>query len=85
LAEELGRSPEAMTDLITYVKDRPGHDLRYAVDASKLQTELGWRPTESFDTGLGKTVRWYLDNKGWVDQVRSGEYRHWIEQNYTKR
>lgn len=85
VAEELGRVVGDVASLITYVKDRPGHDFRYAIDASKLKAELGWSPTENFESGLKKTVRWYLDNKEWVDKVRSGEYRQWIEQNYAKR
>lgn len=68
--------------LITFVKDRPGHDRRYAIDASKIQLELGWRPRETFDTGLQKTVQWYLDHPDWVGQVRSGEYRTWIRERY---
>ncbi|WP_175922337.1 dTDP-glucose 4,6-dehydratase [Burkholderia latens] len=70
---------------ITYVKDRPGHDRRYAIDASKLERELGWRPAETFETGLARTVRWYLDNQQWVDEVASGEYRKWVETNYAER
>ncbi|QCB46323.1 dTDP-glucose 4,6-dehydratase [Hydrogenophaga sp. PAMC20947] len=67
---------------ITYVKDRPGHDRRYAVDATKIHRELGWKPSETFETGIRKTVRWYLDNQTWVDQVQSGEYRNWMGQQY---
>jgi dTDP-glucose 4,6-dehydratase len=72
-------------ELITYVTDRPGHDRRYAIDARKIRAEIGWVPRETFATGLARTVRWYLDNPEWVAQVRSGEYRHWIEKNYQKR
>lgn len=68
--------------LITFVKDRPGHDRRYAIDSSKLQQELGWQPEESFETGLRKTVKWYLENLEWVNRVRSGEYQQWIEKHY---
>jgi dTDP-glucose 4,6-dehydratase len=68
--------------LITYVKDRPGHDRRYAIDARKLERELGWRPAETFDTGIRKTVRWYLDNQPWVNDVLSGGYRDWVTQQY---
>lgn len=70
-------------DLITYVKDRPGHDRRYAIDASKIEKELNWRPAETFETGIRKTVEWYLDNANWVEQVISGEYRHWVERQYA--
>ena len=69
--------------LVTFVKDRPGHDRRYAIDASKLRRELGWRPAESFETGMRKTVRWYVDNAAWVAAVTSGEYHKWISLNYA--
>ena len=69
-------------ELITFVKDRPGHDWRYAIDFSKLRTELGWAPSESFQTGIEKTVRWYLENQDWINRVRSGEYQHWIDTQY---
>jgi dTDP-glucose 4,6-dehydratase len=85
VANELGRSYESLVGQIEYVKDRPGHDFRYAIDASKIKAELGWKPTESFETGLQRTVSWYLANTNWIEQVRSGEYRRWIEQNYTQR
>jgi dTDP-glucose 4,6-dehydratase len=71
--------------LITYVKDRPGHDRRYAIDCRKLQGELGWAPKESFATGISKTVEWYLGNAEWVQKIVSGEYRNWIEGNYSSR
>ena len=71
--------------LITYVKDRPGHDRRYAIDASKLSRELGWRPAANFEEGLRKTVRWYLDNAAWIESVRTGAYMEWITRNYTER
>lgn len=67
---------------ITFVKDRPGHDRRYAIDATKVERELAWRPQETFETGLRKTVRWYLDNQPWVQNVTSGGYRQWIERQY---
>jgi dTDP-glucose 4,6-dehydratase len=68
---------------ITYVTDRPGHDRRYAIDASKLERELGWRPGETFETGLRKTVQWYLDNQDWVRGVTSGAYRDWVDKQYA--
>ena len=68
--------------LITFVKDRPGHDRRYAIDCTKLESELGWKPKASFETGLEKTIDWYIDNKDWVERVRSGEYRRWLESHY---
>jgi dTDP-glucose 4,6-dehydratase len=71
--------------LIQYVQDRPGHDRRYAIDARKLEGELGWRPQESFETGLRKTVEWYLANADWVEGVTSGAYQQWITQNYSGR
>lgn len=70
-------------DQITYVKDRPGHDRRYAIDARKLERELGWKPAETFETGLRKTVQWYLDNQVWVQEVMSGEYRNWVTRQYA--
>jgi dTDP-glucose 4,6-dehydratase len=72
-------------ELIGFVADRPGHDRRYAIDAGKISRELGWRPAESFESGLRKTVAWYLDNPEWVAHVMSGAYRNWIEKNYGKR
>ena len=70
---------------ITYVKDRPGHDRRYAIDAGKIEAELGWRPAETFETGIRKTVEWYLANPDWVRHVQSGSYREWIQSNYLDR
>ena len=71
--------------LITYVTDRPGHDRRYAIDARKLERELGWKPAETFETGIRKTVRWYLDHADWVAHVQSGAYRDWVSTNYSDR
>ena len=71
--------------LITYVKDRPGHDRRYAIDARKIERELGWKPMETFETGIRKTVRWYLDHQDWVENIISGEYRDWVGRNYGER
>ena len=70
---------------ITYVTDRPGHDRRYAIDATKIERELGWRPAETFETGIRKTIRWYLDHAQWVANVQSGAYREWVEKNYEGR
>jgi dTDP-glucose 4,6-dehydratase len=72
-------------DLITFVNDRPGHDRRYAINCDKIKSELGWQPSVTFDDGLEKTVRWYLEHRQWIDNVRSGEYMKWIEKNYGKR
>ena len=72
-------------DLVNFVKDRPGHDRRYAIDCSKIEQELGWNAEESFSSGLKKTVEWYLQNSTWVEQVRSGSYRSWIKLNYEQR
>lgn len=85
VAEETGKDPEELRRLITFVKDRPGHDRRYAIDCSKIKRELGWKQTVSFDKGLRHTVRWYLGNRKWVDRVRSGAYRDWIQRNYEQR
>ena len=70
---------------ITYVTDRPGHDRRYAIDARKIEQELGWKPAETFATGIRKTVQWYLENQDWVGNVQSGAYREWVEKNYGER
>jgi dTDP-glucose 4,6-dehydratase len=69
--------------LITFVKDRPGHDRRYAIDASKIERELGWRPRETFESGIRKTMAWYLANEEWVREVTSGAYRQWIATQYS--
>jgi dTDP-glucose 4,6-dehydratase len=71
--------------LITFVKDRPGHDRRYAIDAGKIEHELGWTPSETFESGIRKTVAWYLANQDWVTHVTSGEYRNWVSENYAAR
>jgi dTDP-glucose 4,6-dehydratase len=71
--------------LLTHVTDRPGHDRRYAMNTQKITDELGWRPSETFDSGLCKTVSWYLDNGEWVSSVASGEYRNWVDKNYAER
>nr|WP_297351262.1 dTDP-glucose 4,6-dehydratase [uncultured Caldimonas sp.] len=83
LLDELRPDPAGPRErLITFVADRPGHDRRYAIDASKIERELGWRPAETFESGIRKTVQWYLDNPEWVEQVQSGAYRDWVAQQY---
>ena len=89
ILEELRPLPVASSftyhSLITYVTDRPGHDRRYAIDASKIERELGWKPSETFETGIRKTIQWYLENQNWVSNVQSNLYREWVEKNYTER
>jgi dTDP-glucose 4,6-dehydratase len=85
ILDELRPGPARHSTLVTYVKDRPGHDRRYAMDARKIERELGWRPRERFETGLRKTVEWYLAHLAWVDGIASGAYRTWIDLNYGKR
>jgi dTDP-glucose 4,6-dehydratase len=85
MAEELGQEESALKNLITFVKDRPGHDLRYAIDSGKLKAELGWSPAEDLKTGLRKTVKWYLANPGWISNVQSGAYQTWLNTNYGGR
>ncbi len=72
-------------ELITYVKDRPGHDRRYAIDPSKIASEIGWQPAETFESGIRKTVTWYLENRAWVDNIANGSYQNWISKNYEAR
>jgi dTDP-glucose 4,6-dehydratase len=83
--KKLGRTEGESAKLITYVKDRQGHDLRYAIDASKLNTELGWKPSLQFEEGLEKTVDWYLNNQEWIDHVLSGSYHQYYQQQYANR
>ena len=78
---ELGKSE----DLITYVTDRPGHDMRYAIDPTKIHEELGWLPETKFDDGIKKTIKWYLDNKKWWENIISGEYQNYYEKQYGNR
>jgi len=73
---------ESYQTQIEFVRDRPGHDRRYAVDSSKIQTELGWKPAQTFETGMRQTVDWYLNNTMWVERIISGEYRQWVERQY---
>jgi len=83
LVDEIAPRTAKRRELITFVKDRPGHDRRYAMDARKIERELGWRPKETFETGIRKTVRWYLENEEWVHDVTSGSYRQWIATHYS--
>jgi len=83
--KKLDRPAGASARLITYVKDRPGHDLRYAIDATKLNKELGWKPSLQFEEGLEKTVDWYLNNEEWINHVTSGNYQHYYDDQYVKR
>ena len=85
LLDELRPDPAGPRErLLTFVKDRPGHDRRYAIDARKIERELGWRPEETFETGIRKTVSWYLDHGPWVERVASGAYREWVERQYGR-
>ncbi|WP_319559799.1 dTDP-glucose 4,6-dehydratase [Marispirochaeta sp.] len=85
VAARSGKDPAAIRETITFVKDRPGHDRRYAIDCGKIKKELGWRQSVSFEEGLARTVDWYLDNPGWTESIRSGEYQDWIARNYGGR
>ena len=86
ILDELRPRPSGKHEsLIEFVKDRPGHDRRYAIDSSKITRELDWKPNETFESGLRKTVTWYLDNPAWIAEVTSGEYRKWVEKNYMNR
>jgi len=85
VAHQTGKPEEEILKQITYVKDRPGHDFRYAIDTTKIKNELSWTPSESFESGLSKTVAWYLNNPTWIEGVRTGSYRDWINSNYGAR
>lgn len=85
LLDEIVPKEGSYCEQITYVADRPGHDRRYAIDAAKISDELGWKPQETFESGIRKTVEWYLNNTQWVENVKSGAYKSWIEQNYGER
>jgi len=85
LLDELVPKEKSYREQITYVTDRPGHDRRYAIDAEKINHALGWKPVETFESGIRKTVQWYLDNQLWVNNVKSGAYKTWVEQNYGER
>ena len=81
----LGREEGTSENLITYVTDRAGHDLRYAIDSSKLKDELGWQPSLQFEEGIEKTVAWYLDNKEWLENITSGDYKEYYKKNYNNK
>jgi dTDP-glucose 4,6-dehydratase len=85
LSVELKKNSLPFKKLITFVKDRPGHDLRYAIDSTKIKKELHWQPRETFETGLRKTIKWYLSNQKWVNSIKTGEYKKWIDINYYRR
>jgi dTDP-glucose 4,6-dehydratase len=85
VAKDSGKSRDHYKKLITFVKDRPGHDRRYAIKCDRLKRELGWRQSVDFTRGLDMTIRWYLSNERWVDNIRSGEYQKWIDMNYGRR
>ena len=85
LDQERPKKSGSYRDQITYVTDRPGHDQRYAIDASKIERELGWKPAETFETGIQKTVNWYLAHQDWVNNITSGEYKNWVNKNYQER
>ena len=82
---ELGRAPGSSKSLLEFVKDRAGHDLRYAIDATHLEQTLGWKPSITFEEGLKRTVQWYLSNTEWLDNVTSGDYQRYYEQHYNQR
>jgi dTDP-glucose 4,6-dehydratase len=82
---KLGQEPGSSTNLITYVKDRAGHDLRYAIDASKIKNELDWEPSLQFEEGIEKTIDWYLKNKEWMQRVTSGDYQKYYNEMYSGR
>jgi dTDP-glucose 4,6-dehydratase len=85
ILDELRPRAGSRRELITYVKDRPGHDRRYAIDCRKITGELGWKPQESFSSGIRKTIAWYLASMPWVEAITSGAYREWIDRNYAGR
>jgi dTDP-glucose 4,6-dehydratase len=85
VAEERGEPAEPILQRIEFVKDRPGHDWRYAIDSSKIQAQLGWQPRFSFEEGLRQTVKWYLDNEAWAEKVTDEQHRQWLEENYDRR
>ena len=85
VALAVGKPEKYYMQYITYVNDRPGHDRRYAINCNKIKRELGWKQSVTFDTGLEKTVSWYLNNSDWIEEVKSSSYQEWVETNYTNR
>ncbi|OHD20360.1 MAG: dTDP-glucose 4,6-dehydratase, partial [Spirochaetes bacterium GWC1_27_15] len=85
MAFYLGKEKDYYKKLINFVKDRPGHDRRYAINCDKIKNELGWKQSVNFEQGLDLTIKWYLDNQEWVKEIQSGEYKNWIDKNYQKR
>jgi len=85
VAKKLSKEKDYYKRLITFVKDRPGHDRRYAINCDKIKNELGWKQSVSFEEGLHKTVEWYIQNQEWVQNIKSGEYVNWINKNYATR
>jgi len=85
IAKVKGKDEDYYKRLITFVKDRPGHDRRYAINCDKIKNELGWRQKFGFEEGLDMTIKWYMNHQDWVDRIRSGEYRKWLEKNYNAR
>lgn len=83
-AKELGKDAEDVRKTITYVKDRPGHDRRYAIDCTKAKTQLGWERKMTFEQGLLATIQWYLNHSEWIEHIQSGAYKDWIAKNYTE-
>ena len=83
-AKELGKNPDEVKKTITYVKDRPGHDRRYAIDCTKAKTKLGWERKMTFEQGLSSTIKWYLEHDEWISHIQSGSYKDWINKNYTE-
>jgi dTDP-glucose 4,6-dehydratase len=82
--QKMGRAEGTSEQLISYIKDRPGHDRRYAIDATKINRELGWKPSVTFEEGLSKTIDWYLSNEEWMDHVTSGDYQRYYELQYRE-
>ena len=83
-AAQIGKSAADVEKTITYVKDRPGHDKRYAIDCTKIKTQLGWERKMTFEEGLQETVKWYLKNSEWINNILNGSYKQWISKNYTE-